>query len=77
MSRSSHNQGEGDRGAARRFNKKSEEFIRSEQGKRAIDEGADLSDEEQKEAERKEREGLRRAREKDPQVTRDYSQGEK
>jgi hypothetical protein len=77
MSKSSRNQGEGDREAARRFNEKSEAFIDSEEGKRAIDEGTDLSEGEQQEAERKEREALKRAREKDPQVSRDYSRGEK
>jgi len=77
MSSELKKQGEGDREAARRFNKEAEDFAHSKKGKRAIEEGADLSKEEALEAERKEREGLKRAKEEDPQVVRDYTHGEK
>jgi hypothetical protein len=76
MSSQGKNQGEGDREAARRFNRKSEEFAHSRKGKNAIEEGAELSEEEAREARRKEREGLQRAKEEDPQVVRDYTRGE-
>ncbi len=76
MSKADRNQGEGNREAARRFNEQEQAFTRSKEGKRAIDKGTHLSEKEAREAQRKEREGRERAREKDPQVTRDYRKGE-
>ncbi len=69
------NQGEGNREAARRFNEQEKQFTRSRQGKQAIKEGIPLSEAAAREAERKEREGRQRAKEKDPQVVRHYTRG--
>jgi hypothetical protein len=77
MSSQSKNQGEGNREAARRFNEQTEEFVHSGKGTQAIEEGTRLDEAEDEEARRMEREGLRRAREKDPQVVRNYRHGEK
>ena len=73
---SARNQGEGDREAARRYNDSAREFTDSDAGKRARAEKPDLSEAERKQAERAEREGESRAREKDPQVSRDYSKAQ-
>ena len=68
-------QGEGDKEAARRYNRKTETFVDKE-GDAAIS-GPELSDEESREAERAEEETGKRAKEKDPQVSRDYSKPER
>ena len=70
-------QGEGDREAARRFNKQAEEFARSEEGREAMEKGPGLSGEDAGKAEESERKGRERAKEKDPQVVRDYRESEK
>ncbi|MCB1728898.1 MAG: hypothetical protein H6988_10830 [Pseudomonadales bacterium] len=70
--------GEGDREAARRYNQKTEEFTESDEGQDAIDKGPQWRDEQgAKEAGKAEETGRKRAREMDPQVTRDYSNPDK
>jgi hypothetical protein len=75
-SENNQNQGEGDREAARRFNEQEKQFTESKKGEKAIREGTHLSEAEAREAERKEAEGRQRAKEKDPQVVRDYKRAE-
>ncbi len=63
------NQGEGNREAAREYNEETREFVES--GK--VDEAAEkASEQDPGEAEAAERAGEERAREKDPEVVRDY-----
>jgi hypothetical protein len=70
--------GEGDREAARRYNQKAEKFTESDAGQRAIDKGPEISGEsEAREVEKAEEQGRKRAREVDPQVTRDYRSADK
>jgi hypothetical protein len=72
------NQGEGDRKAARRFNQQSEEFVTSSEGKHAIEKGAGLDDKQAvRSAEKAEKLGRKRAKEKDPEETRNYKKPEK
>lgn len=60
--------GEGNRDAARRFNEQEQAFVNSDTGKKAIaDRPTDSSNDRRAEEEARER-----AKEKDPQVTRDY-----
>jgi hypothetical protein len=62
-------QGEGDKEAAREYNEATREFVES--GK--VDEAAERArGQDPREAERAEREGEERAKEKDPAVRRDY-----
>lgn len=63
------NQGEGNREAARQYNEETREF--AESGK--VDEAAEkASEQDPGEAEAAERAGEERAKEKDPEVVRDY-----
>jgi hypothetical protein len=64
--------GEGNRPAARRYNKQTEKFTHSEEGKKSIKKAGQLSKEEAKKAKKAEQEGKNRAKEKDPEVARDY-----
>jgi hypothetical protein len=64
--------GEGDRESARRYNKDARDFVESEDYRKEVkrpDPAKDSLDEALKDAEA---EALRRAKETDPQVTRDY-----
>ena len=71
--RSGENQGEGDRKSARRFNQKEREFVESERGRDAIRSGerSKTSDEE-RDLEDAEEAARRRAKENDPEESRDY-----
>ena len=64
------NQGEGDREAARRYNESTREHIRSADVEQ---EARDAAEQDPKEAARNEAAGRARARENDPEVTRDYA----
>ncbi len=68
------NQGEGNRDAAQNFNEAQRRFIREGKVKPAANDAAEMTDEEQAEARRAERDGKSRAKEKDPNVVRDYTQ---
>ena len=60
--------GEGNREAARRFNEKEQAFVNSDEGKKAITDGSTSSSDDK----RAEEQARGKAKEKDPQVTRDY-----
>lgn len=63
------NQGEGDRESARQYNEETREFVES--GK--VDEAAERArDQDPDEADEAEKAGLEKAKEKDPQVHREY-----
>lgn len=64
------NQGEGDKAAARNYDEKTRAFVKKHGEKAA--KGPKLSKSEEQAAKRAEQAGRERAREKDPQVTRDY-----
>jgi hypothetical protein len=66
--------GEGNREAARRFNEREREFVQSEAGKKAIKDHPVKSTEEGHRNERSAQKAREKAKEKDPQVTRDYRQ---
>lgn len=73
-SRGGENQGEGDRKSAERYNKATQEFVKS--GK--VDEAAKkAADQDPKEAERAEKAGREHLKEEDPEVHRDYRKGQK
>jgi len=67
------NQGEGNTEAARRYNESSHEFVHSKEGQRTVDEHPIKSTEEGHQAEYAEEKAKRRAKERDPQETRDYA----
>lgn len=73
-SQHSENQGEGDRKSAERYNKETQEFVKSGKVDEAARKAAGQSAEE---AERAEKAGRERAKEEDPEVHRDYRKGEK
>lgn len=62
-------QGEGDRESARRYNQDTREFVESGRVEEAA---ARAGDQDPKEAERAEKAGAEKAKEKDPAVHRDY-----
>ncbi len=66
-------QGEGDRESAKRYNESTKEFVESGKVKDAAERAGEQSSEEATTAERK---GKARAKEFDPQVKRDFSEGE-
>lgn len=68
------NQGEGDRESARRYSEHTREFIDSENVEEAAREA---ENQDPTEAEQAEQAGKARAREKDPEVVRDYSKPSK
>ena len=71
--RSEENRGEGDRKATRRFNEKERAFVESDRGREAIRSGKrrKTSDEE-RDLEDAEEAARRRARENDPEESRNY-----
>lgn len=68
-------QGEGDRESARRYNRDTENFVKSAEGRARIAEVAASDEAVTAELTEAEREARARSRDKDPQVTRDYSSG--
>jgi hypothetical protein len=68
------NQGEGNRQAARRYDEATREHIRSNDVEQ---EARDAAGQDAEEAARSEAEGRARAKEKDPEVARDYSKPSK
>jgi hypothetical protein len=68
------NQGEGNKEAARRFNKETRQFLETEEAKKRLTEGAELDEEEEAEGLEAEKRGRQRAKEADPEVVRDYDQ---
>ncbi len=68
----SDNQGEGNREAAEAYNEAQQAFVREGKVEDKADERRGMSDRERREAERAEHAGESRAREKDPNVVRDY-----
>jgi hypothetical protein len=71
--RSGENQGEGDRESARRFNEKERAFVESKRGRDAIRSGnPPKTPEEERDLEDAEEAAHRRARENDPEESRDY-----
>lgn len=67
------NQGEGNREAARHYNEKTQEFVKSGQVEEAAQKAITMSEQEKREAEQAEEIGKARARELDPEEQRDYS----
>jgi len=67
-----HNQGEGDKEAAARYEESTKKFIKSGQVDKATKEATRQSPEEGKKAEA---EGKKRAKEEDPALHRDYKRG--
>lgn len=65
-----HNQGEGDKESARRFNEAEQSFVNSRRGKQAIAQAGDVEPAEAEVLEQAERAGRARARSEDPAVTR-------
>jgi hypothetical protein len=71
--RSGKNQGEGDRESARRFNEKERAFVESERGRNSIKSGdRPKTREEERDLEDAEEAARHRARENDPEESRDY-----
>lgn len=68
------NQGEGDVEAARRYNKRAESFVDSDQGQRQIDDHPVKSTVEGHENQAAEEAARKRAKEHDPEEARDYNQ---
>jgi hypothetical protein len=68
----SNNQGEGDRSAARRFNRQEREFVESQRGRDAVAEHQPLDEDAARGARTAATEAKQRAREHDPKETRDY-----
>ena len=66
-------QGEGDRESARNFNKKSQEFVKREKGKKRVEKSDHLGQFSAGEVKKAERDAASRARENDPEALRDYS----
>ena len=66
-------QGEGDRKSARNFNKKSQEFVKTEKGRKSVEKADHLGKFSEAEVKRAEQDAARRARENDPEAVRDYS----
>lgn len=64
------NQGEGDRESAKRYNRNTQEFVKSGKVEEAAKRAGDADPKELEEAEK---EGKKRAKELDPAVGRDYS----
>lgn len=64
------NQGEGDKKSAKRYNDMQKDFVSSERGRKAIDQAGDLSEQEQREAEKAEEIGRSHAKGEDPAVRR-------
>ena len=72
-SRSGKNQGEGDKKSARRFNEKERAFVDSERGRDAIRSGdRPKTSKEERELQDAEAAAGRRARENDPEESRNY-----
>lgn len=69
----SKNQGEGNREAARHYNEKTEEFVKSGQVDQKAREAADVSKGEEKKLRQAEEAGKSRAKEEDPAVKRNPS----
>lgn len=66
------NQGEGNRDAAAAYNEAQQDFVRDGKVEEKAAERRAMSEQERSEVEQAEREGESRAREKDPNVVRDY-----
>lgn len=64
------NQGEGDRESAKRYNRNTQEFVKSGKVEEAAKRAGDADPKELEEAEK---EGKKRSKELDPAVERDYS----
>ncbi|MEQ8660005.1 MAG: hypothetical protein RLW62_04250 [Gammaproteobacteria bacterium] len=69
------NQGEGNREAAREYNEAQREFVREGKVEEQATDRREMSEAERREAEQAEAAGKARAREKDPNVVRDYDEG--
>ena len=70
VSSASKNQGEGDKQSARRFNREEQQFVNSEQGRKAIDKAGQVDASEQQGLVDAEQLGLARTKGDDPAVTR-------
>lgn len=75
MNEKTRNQGEGNREAAEQYNEQQRRFVRKGGVEKAAEETRNMSEAERREAEDAERAGKDKAREKDPNVVRDYSKG--
>ena len=73
----SKNQGEGDRDAARRYNKASHDFVETENVTEKARQAGNVSEQEMRKLKEAEKAGKERAKEKDPAVSRDYSKPKK
>jgi hypothetical protein len=69
------NEGEGNKTADRHSREATEAFVNSERGKREIRHAGDVDAQEESDIERAEQEAKARAREHDPEETRDNTQG--
>ena len=67
------NQGEGDKDSARRFNEKSQQFVKSDKGREAAKQHDHSGKSSARELEKAEREAGKRAKEQDAETVRDYS----
>lgn len=77
MSDKNRNQGEGDRESAKRYNERTEKFVKSGRVDKAAREAVNMSEEEKRAAEQAEQAGKRRAKELDPEDKRDYSKAKR
>jgi len=66
-------QGEGDRESARNFNKKSQEFLKTEEGKESMEKSDHQGQFSMDELKSAEKDAAERAYENDPEALRDYS----
>lgn len=67
------NQGEGDRDSARRYNEKTQEFVKSDKGKKSAKKSDHSGRNSSDELEQAEHDAVARAKENDPEALRDYS----
>jgi hypothetical protein len=67
------NQGEGDRESARRFNERSQKFVKSEQGREVAKNADHRGRNSSKDLVKAERDAASRAKEQDLETVRDYS----
>lgn len=67
------NQGEGDRESARRYNEKTQQFVKTEKGKSATKKADHSGGNSAKDLKKAEKDALARVKENDPEALRDYS----
>lgn len=67
------NQGEGDRESARRYNEKTQKFVKSEKGRASGKKSDHSGNNTPQQLKKAEKDALARAKENDPEAVRDYT----